>query len=145
MTIENWQTAAIYDLQNSNLSYRQIGDKYGRSRDTVIKLKRLHKVLRRVPVSRMGQQKTSTMKSLTSFHRALGSRLTMFRGNRNYTAVAHELGVSRHVLKMMEIGAYDFTLTQLHRISEILGQTIPEIIAPIAGVAPITRPERNVS
>lgn len=143
MTTENWHTAAIYDLEHTSLSYAEIGVKYGRSRDTIIKLKRLHKVLRRVPVSRNGQLKTTSMKSLSSYHRALGSRLTMFRGNRNYTALAHEFGVSRHILKLMEIGAHDFTLTQLSRISEILGHSIPDIIAPIAGVAPIKRPERK--
>lgn len=123
-----WQALALHDLEHSDLSYEEIGAKYGRSRDTVIKLKNRFDVVRRVPQSRMGPKKTVDMKPLSPQHRTLGIRLTLHRGDRSYTDVARELNVSRHVVKMMEIGAHDFTLTQLLKLSEQLGRTINELI-----------------
>lgn len=126
-----WQALAVHDLETTDLSYEEIGTKYGRSRDTIIKLKNRHKVVRRVPQSRMGPKKTVDMKPLTHQHRTLGIRLTLHRGERSYTDIAHELNVSRHVIKMMEIGAHDFTLTQLITISEIMGQSINDLVTSV--------------
>ncbi|CCV12880.1 helix-turn-helix transcriptional regulator [Mesorhizobium sp. STM 4661] len=124
-----WHGKAIQDLETTDLSYAQLAKKYGRSRDTIIKLARLHNVLRRIPVTK-GARRAIDMKELSPQHRALGTRLTIFRENRNYTEAAAIIGVSRHVLKYMELGCYDFTLTQLNRISELLGATFVELTTP---------------
>lgn len=134
-----WQKAAIDDLENTGLSYGEIGKKYGRSRDTIIKLKRLYNVLRRVPVARRGGRKAELERSISAHHRALGSRLTVFRANKTYTQVAEELGVSRHILKMMELGAHDFTLSQLLRIEAAIGHPVQDLITPISMVTAVKR------
>ncbi|RWB08731.1 MAG: XRE family transcriptional regulator [Mesorhizobium sp.] len=121
-----WHDKVIFDLENSDLSYAELARKYGRSRDTIIKLARLHNVLRRVPIAK-GARRAVDMKELSPQHKALGTRLTIFRENRNYSEAAAIIGVSRHVLKYMELGCYDFTLTQLNRISELLGASFVEM------------------
>jgi len=126
-----WQSLAVTDLETTDLSYDEIGKKYGRSRDTIIKLKNLHQVVRRLPVSRMGPKKTVDMKPLTLQHRTLGIRLTLHRGDRSYTEIAQQLNVSRHVVKMMEIGAHDFTLTQMITISDALGLSINDLVTSV--------------
>ncbi|TIS85672.1 MAG: hypothetical protein E5W26_10935 [Mesorhizobium sp.] len=124
-----WHTQLIYDLENTDLSHGELAKKYGRSRDTVIKLARLHNVLRKIPVKK-GARRAADMKALSPQHRALGTRLTIFRENRNYSEAAAFIGVSRHVLKYMELGCHDFTLTQLNRISELLGANFVELTTP---------------
>ncbi|MES0134560.1 hypothetical protein NKJ88_06290 [Mesorhizobium sp. M0016] len=121
-----WHTQVIGDLENSDLSYAELAKKYGRSRDTIIKLARLHKVLRRIPIAK-GARKAVDMTAISPQHKALGTRLSIFRGTRNYSDAAAIIGVSRHVLKYMELGCYDFTLSQLNRISELLGSTLVEM------------------
>lgn len=44
----DWQILALHDLEHTDLSYQETGDKYGRSRDTIIKLKERHQVVRRL-------------------------------------------------------------------------------------------------
>lgn len=128
---QQWQKSAIEDLENTNLSMAEIAAKYGRSVHTVRKLRRLYNVTRKIPQKRRGPHKVADMVSLSPEHRALGSRLTTYRGSRTYSDVAAELGVSRSVLKLMEIGAYDFTLTHLMRIANLLGRPVQDIITPI--------------
>lgn len=130
-----WHAQVINDLENTDLSYAELASKYGRSRDTIIKLARLHNVLRKVPVKK-GARRAIDMKPLSAAHRALGTRLTIFRENRNYTEAAAQIGVSRHVLKYMELGCYDFTLTQLNRISELLGANFVELTTPFRMTTP---------
>lgn len=128
---QQWQKSAIEDLENTDLSIAEIATKYGRSPHTIKKLRRLYNVTRKLPARRMGPRKAVEMVSLSPEHRALGSRLTAFRGSRTYTDLAAEIGISRHALKLMEMGAFDFTLSHLIRISNLMGRPIQEIVTPI--------------
>lgn len=140
---QKWQQSALHDLEFTGLSYEEIGQKYGRSRATIIKLFRLFNVKRKVPVARLGPQKTADMKSLSPEHRALGSRLTVYRSNKLLTQVAEELGVSRHILKLMEQGSHDFTLTQLSRIANMLDAPIQDLVMPISTMNPLRLPRKD--
>lgn len=132
MEMKDWHKACLEDLETTSLSYAEIGKKYGRARDTIIKLKHHYNVTRKNPPANYGQRKPETLVSLSEQHRALGSRLTVYRANKTYSQVGEVLGVSRHIVKLMELGAHDFTLNQLMRISEVLGMEINQMIAPIA-------------
>jgi hypothetical protein len=138
MELKDWHKACLEDLENTSLSYAEIGRKYGRARDTIIKLKNHYNVTRKNPPENYGQRKPDTLSSLSDQHRALGSRLTVFRANKTYSQVGDLLGVSRHIVKLMELGAHDFTLNQLMRISDVLGMEISQMIAPIALVGRVT-------
>jgi len=126
-----WQKSAIEDLENTDLSIADIARKYGRSVDTIKKLRRFYNVTRKLPPRNRGAKKVADMVSLSSAHRAIGSRLTIYRASRSYSDVGAELGVSRYVVKLMEAGAHDFTLTQLLRVADVLDLPIEEIIKPI--------------
>lgn len=122
-----WHQNALNDLKSTSLSYKEIGDKYGRSRSTIIALCNEHQVQR--PKGRKG----SPNSPLSKHHVALGLRLSLHRGSESYSAMGEELGVSRHVVRMMEMGYHDFTLTQLKKLSNIMGQNIEQLIEPYNG------------
>lgn len=125
----SWHADAIKDLEETNLSYQEIADKYGRDRDTIIKLKNRYKLTRKLP-PRKGPRRVIDRKELSPLHRAVGIRLSLYRGDRSYAEVAQSIGVSALALRYMELGIHDITLAQLQRISELLGQSISELITP---------------
>ena len=135
-SIPPWERAALDDLENTDLSMKEIGVKYGRSPDTIRKLKKFYNLTRKLPPRKRGQSKASEAISMSPYHRALGSRLTVYRGNKTLTDVSTKLGTSRYVTKMMELGAHDFTLRELIRISEIMGQPIQDLITPVSLTKP---------
>lgn len=126
----DWKQSAIRDLEETDLSYQEIGAKYGRHRDTIIKLKRSEGIVRKKAVRKTGPNKAADMKQISLAHRALGVRLTLYRGIRNRSDLAKELNVSRYVVSMMEIGTHDFKLSELLKISSVLGLSITEMIEP---------------
>lgn len=125
----SWHAAAIKDLTETDMSYQEIGDKYGRSRDTIIKLKNRYRLTRKHP-PRRGIAKLTERSELSSTHRAVGIHLTLYRDGRNFSEVAPDFGVSAVVLRYMELGIHEFTLSQLQKISDVLGRSIPELITP---------------
>ena len=125
----DWQIRALSDLRTTTLSYQELADKYGRDRNTLIKLKREHQITR-PSGHRNGPKPAVELKQLSPAHRALGLRITAYRGVRSYTELGEELNVTRHVVRMMEIGAHDFTLRQLQKLSEVMGRSITELITP---------------
>ncbi len=140
---QDWRELAIKDLTDTDLSYDEIGQKYGRDRDTIIKLKRLHNLTRKLP-PRKGPRKITDRKEISSAHRAVGIRLSLFRGERSYAEVAERIGVSALALRYMELGIHDLTLAQLLKISELLGQSISELTSPFTvGSAP--KPTRKIA
>lgn len=133
---QDWQALAVKDLTETDLSYEEIGKKYGRDRDTIIKLKRLHKLTRKLP-SRKGPRKITERRELSAAHRAVGIRLGLYRADSSYAEVAERIGVSAIALRYMELGIHDLTLAQLLKISELLGQSISELTSPFTvGSAP---------
>lgn len=124
-----WQASALHDLEHGDLSYQEIADKYGRDRDTIIKLKKQYGVVRQKP-TRKGPRPVVEMQQISPAHGSLGLRITAYRGIRSYTDLAQELNVSRYVVRMMEIGAHDFKLSELQRLSIIMGRKLHELLAP---------------
>ena len=118
----NWQVNALKDLWTTRLSYQEIADRYGRSRSTVIALAREHNV------ARLNGKKGSAKTALSKEHVALGLKISLHRDTQSYSEMGEELGVSRHVVRMMELGYHDFTLTQLIKLSNIMGQNLDQLI-----------------
>lgn len=127
--LAEWQASAILDLRETDLSYQEIANKYGRDRDTIIKLKKASGVVRKMG-PRKGSRPATAAKQLSPAHRSLGVRLSLYRGMRTYNEIAQELNVSGYVVRRMEYGLHDFTLTQLQRLSTVMGQSIETLLAP---------------
>ena len=126
-----WKASAIRDYVLTGMSHAEVGAKYGRSAITILKTMQGRGLKKMVPRSRHSIYRTMTNGPLSPAHRALGVRLSIYRGIRKYTDVAEDFKISRHVLKSMEIGAHDYKLTELQRIAEVLGEPIATIITPI--------------
>lgn len=129
---QNWRDAAIDDLENTSMSYDEIARKYGRSTMAVMKLRERANIIRAKPNMRRGPRKFEEARSLSSHHRAVGSRLTIARANTPVRDFADRLGVSVYVLRAMELGIHDYTLSELLRISDLVGRTMEDLINPIS-------------
>lgn len=125
-----WQRDCLHDLEHSDLSYAELAVKYDRARDTITKLKERYSITRPTTV-RKGSIPLSQRQSISTNHRAIGVRLTLFRDDRLITDLADQMNVSRTVYKAMEVGAHDFTLTQILRISEVLGVPAEDLWVPM--------------
>ncbi|CAH2404978.1 hypothetical protein [Mesorhizobium ventifaucium] len=126
----SWQEPALQDLQNSGMSYAEVGKMYGRSRATIIKLARLHELIRRVPISRTGLQRDADKAVISSYHRGVGLKVALLRKGRTYSEIAEELGVNRYVARTMELGVHEFTLSELMVLSERLGMGFDQMVIP---------------
>lgn len=126
---QNWQELAIRDLEETDLSYKEIGELYGRDRDTIIKLKKRFNLTRKLP-PRKGPKKMIDRRVISPSHRALGIRITIFRADRSYTEMAAEFGISPSALRNMELGLQEVPLSTLLRMSEVMGRNIHELIQP---------------
>jgi len=129
-----WHSAAVYDLTNTDLSYDEIARKYGRHRDTIIRLKNQYNVTRKLP-ARKGHLRTIDREAIDPQHRTVGIKLTMHRGSRSHSEMAELVGVSIPVLRNMELGLHAFTLAQLTRISKVTGLSLNELITPVSVLA----------
>lgn len=135
-----WQENAIRDLQETTLSLSAIGLKYGRHKETIYKLARQSKITRPDLKAKSGPVPVSEVKPFSPQHRALGIRLTIFRGGLNFTQMGEKLNLSRHAIKRMELGIWDFTLLQLLEISELLETPISKMLETYKiPVAPIPK------
>lgn len=122
----DWEKQAQDLLQNSTLSYKQIGERVGRSRDSVVKFCSEQKIKR--PSNRMkGHVGWSQIPKLSPKHVALGLRITRYRNDVSVTELASRLGVSSYVLRMMEYGLHDFTLSQLMKLSEAMDMSLDKL------------------
>lgn len=129
MKLLPWQLEAIEDLKNTDLSYQEIGIKYGRHRDTIIKLKGATNTVRsQRPMN--GPRKVALADAISPEHRTLGIRLTLFRANRPMAELSKELNVSRIILHQLELGTHDPSLSRLQRISEVMGVPIATLLSP---------------
>jgi len=123
-----WHAAALLDLEESSLTVPEIATKYGRSRGAINKLIFSSGVVRKNPPTRRGPKRRENGLPLSREHTALGIRLNMARGGEGVQTYADKLGVSPLILSRMEAGQYDFQLTQLLRISAIMGKPVGELI-----------------
>lgn len=123
-----WHAAAIKDLQETNLSAAEIGAKYGRRAKTVEKLKYNNNIVRQNPGTRRGPKRKEHGQVITKFHQTVGLKLNMLRGVEKVTPFAARLGISSHVLLMMEVGQHDFKLSELLRICELTKLNLTELM-----------------
>lgn len=113
-------------LQTTTLSYKQVGERVGRSRDSVVKFCRENKIKR--PSNKLkGHPKWADVPKLSPQHVALGLRVTLFRNTVSVSELANRLGISSYVLRMIEYGLHDVTLSQLIKLSNIMGQNINQL------------------
>lgn len=124
-----WKLAAIHDLENTNLSYNEIARKYGRHKDTIIKLIPRHNIRRPDHLQKSGKA-VRDMEPIDDEHRCIGMHLTIFRGNSSPSDMAESIGVSPHRLRKMELGVCELTLVELKRISKVLNKSLGQLMTP---------------
>lgn len=128
MTTPSWQHAAISDLENSSLSVAEIAKKYKRASVTIHKLMQRNKVVRNNPPTQKGPRRRDNALPISRQHHAIGIRLNMARGAETPKAFADRLGISALALAQMEVGQFDFKLSQLIAISEVTRQSIDTLM-----------------
>lgn len=128
-TLRAWHRDAAWDLANTSLSYAEIGHKYGRARDTIVKLKNRLEVVRPAR-AKSGPRPASTKNHLSSAHRAFGVRITVLAGDIGYTAVQELLGVGPYVLSRIKLGNYELSLNVLLRAANVLNIGVGEVVTP---------------
>lgn len=122
-----WEKQAQPLLETTTLSYKQIGERVGRSRDSVVKFCHEQKIKR--PTNKLrGHPKWADIPKLSPEHVALGLKVTLYRNNIAVSEMASRIGISSYVLRMIEYGLYDVTLSQLVKLSIIMGQTVTQLI-----------------
>ena len=124
-----WHDAAIYDLENTTMSYSEIARKYGRSRDTITKLKKERHIVRPSKLKR-GNESPLFQDPIDQFHRNIGVHVTIMRRNSSPKLISELIGVSTHVLRKIELGLHEITLLELIRISRATNKSIPELMSP---------------
>jgi len=130
----DWKAACIHDFIHSGLSYGELGKKYNRSRDTIIKMTQQAGVERQVPVnSRGGRLRFDQEKALSPIHKSIGVRMNLYRTlAKEWTTdeAAKILEANRYILRRMELGLHDFSLSQLEKVTEYLGTTMGDLLSP---------------
>lgn len=111
------------------MSYTELARKHGRSRDTIIKL-RAKLEGDRPERKKSGPTVAVEETPISDAHRALGIRLTIHRGGKNFTQMGELLNVSRVVVRKMELGQHDFSLTQVQTLAKEMGMTMAECLEP---------------
>ncbi len=128
----SWKDEAIEDFRVRGKSYQEIADKYGRSRHSIIRLMKINNVQRTTPVARKGgRPKSEDIPPLSDIHKQIGLQMNVHRTvtlGLNLTDFGAQLGKSCVVTKAMELGQYDFTLMDLWKIGEMLGQDLTELM-----------------
>lgn len=125
--------AKLVDLFYEGHSVADLAKTYGRSISTINKLVQLDKI-ENGPRERVQKPRDPRIllekKSLSNRHAWIGSRLAAYRARKNLgpSGMGLELAVSRVKVTEMEIGAYDFTLTDVERIARLLDCTVESLL-----------------
>jgi len=133
MKSASWHAAALEDYQHSGMSFDALAKKYGRSRDTLIKLVKTHDVQRCTPLARPGRGKMLDLEPLSEVHKYIGVRINYYRtvqNNWQYKELGQLIHASWWLLRKMEQGSHDFTLTEIKQISDLLGVPVDELLSP---------------
>lgn len=138
MEQEDWKPAAIAAFFDDGLSYREVAERFGRDISTVRKLiarERDRREAEGIPIparpKRTGDPRCrANMRKLSPVHGVIGARLNFWRtvqNKKSATEVGALLGCSAQVVGKMEMGAHDFTLSQLFRLADILEVEFDEL------------------
>lgn len=141
--MDDWKTSALRDieLEGENASFAEIGKRYGRDAYTIWRLARENGI--RKKSAKGGRPRLDELKPLSEVHQKIGLRLYMKRGPLTFTEVGEQLGVTRAVVQTMEIGAHDFTLSQLLTISDYCGIDLQTLLSAPPTTAVTLRKENN--
>jgi hypothetical protein len=146
------QTGSREDVKNYNLglveeywagdSYQTIATRSGRSVSTIIKLVKadIRANGERVRVKKPDDPRIMLNKKILSAkHSWIGLQIGLYRAQNDLTpsSMGMVLNATRVMVRNMEIGSHDFTLTQLERIAEVLSIPFMTLITP--AMTPVTR------
>lgn len=120
--MSDWRQQARDLLEDSLLSYHDIGVAVGRSRDTIARFCKEEGISR--PYTPKGHTSFENRPKLSQQHVTIGLRLALCRDNRTLKQVSEQTGISRYVLRAMEHGVHDYTLTELQKLSTFTGLPI---------------------
>lgn len=127
MDAPNWRSAAIEDLKGTNLSIRAVASKFGRSESSIKRLIRDQKICRACKPQDGGLKRFISMDALSTEHTLLGLHLIRCRGGETKTSFATALGISATRLGKMEAGKHDFTLLEMQKIGQLVGDKLFEL------------------
>jgi hypothetical protein len=128
--LEDWANGA---------SYGWLATKYGRSYSTISKMVGQAQKLGRQRVvdldnrRRGGRKAFSEQSAISPMHRNVGVKLNFYREvqhDMNYEELGAKLGLNRLVVRKMELGIHDFTLSQIDAVSKLLDKPITELMKP---------------
>ncbi|BCJ91717.1 hypothetical protein IZ6_24520 [Terrihabitans soli] len=116
-----------------NASYEEIGSKFGRHSSTIYKLSKEQNWVRPTKARTGGRKSFADSEVLSTVHRSVGIRLGMHRvmEQENFSQMGDRLGCSRLAASNMEKGFYDFSLTELNKIADLLGTDLIELLTPL--------------
>ncbi len=103
-----------------------------------------------VPRAKRGEIRHEDIRPISDDHRRVGYRLNFHRditeGKTPEQFCRSHPYFSPRILRQMELGSFDFTLTDLKHIGEVLGKSLSELTAPIdAGVRCQTPSQQKTS
>lgn len=124
-------------------SYADVAARSGRSVSTIIKLVKAD-IKAHGPRTRTKKPDDPRImlnkKILSPRHSWIGLQLALYRAQHDLTpsSMGMVINATRVMIRNMEIGAHDFTLSQLDRISEVLNIPFQTLITP--NLSSVTRP-----
>ncbi|MDF2996861.1 MAG: hypothetical protein K0R27_2498 [Xanthobacteraceae bacterium] len=132
--MKEWESDCIADFEQG-MSYDDLARKYGNRHPTTIrKMLRVHGAIRKAaPVSKGGPKRLSDLKPLSKVHQAIGIEINRYRTlthDLGMSEMGEKLNVNRALIRKMELGIHDFTLTEINMISELLGLPVMELLTP---------------
>ncbi|KQY25935.1 helix-turn-helix transcriptional regulator [Rhizobium sp. Root483D2] len=124
----SWRDKAAHDLQNTPMSVAAIGEKYSRSHSTIQKLIKERGIVRSKGSARRGPRGISTDKWFSQSHRVVGIKISYFVARNSYRYSSKLFGFSVQRIRKMELGQYDFRLSELEKISEVLDMPLDGLL-----------------
>jgi hypothetical protein len=115
--------------RDEGLSMKTLAHTYGVSVDTIKAVLRPANV--KAARGRGGVRRLDTLKPITPLHLQIGVRLDAHRVFVRHLSVSQfsaGMKMSIQRLRRGELGAYDFTLSELMRIAELLGVSLPQLV-----------------
>lgn len=128
-----WKDEALHDYQYSGMSIAELAEKYHRARSTILKMITRSEVDRAVPTrnARGGRPAFDSQAVYSPLHKQIGLRLNLLR-TLQYEELASQFAervqMSTYVLRKVEQGLHDLTLTELQRISKVMELPLEEVI-----------------
>lgn len=124
--MSDWRRQARDLLQNTALSYHDVGVAVGRSRDTIARFCKEQNILR--PAILKGHISFEDKPKLSPQHTAVGLKVALARNDLTLTQMSEATGISRYTLRAMEHGVHDYTLTELQKLSIFMDILVKDLL-----------------